>query len=138
MKLLTKRTDYAVRALLVLAGEKEGFVSVKEISEREKIPYSFMRQILLHLQRVGYVESKEGGKGGFRLKVPPREISVHDLIRTFQGKVSISECMFRKKICQNRQSCVLRKNILRIEELLVSEFHGITIESLIKDLEEGR
>jgi len=134
MKLLTKDTDYAIRALLVLARNQKEHVSAREISKTEKIPYSFMRKILLLLYKSGYVDSKEGGKGGFKLKKKPSKISVVDLINLFQGNVQFSECMFRNKICHNRATCVLRKNINRIEGIVKKEFEGITIKSLLEGI----
>jgi Rrf2 family transcriptional regulator, cysteine metabolism repressor len=135
MKLLTKDTDYAVRALLVLArGDKE-YVSAREISETERIPYSFMRKILLKLFKSGYVDSREGGKGGFKLKKKPSKVRLVDLIHSFQGNIRLSECMFRSKVCHNRATCILRKNINRIEKIVEKEFEKITIESLLKGLE---
>ena len=47
MKLLNKNTDYAIRALLHLGGAPAGaFVSAAEISEKQKIPYEFLRKLL--------------------------------------------------------------------------------------------
>ena len=134
MKLLTKDTDYAIRALLVLAANQKEYVSARKISEEEKIPYSFMRKILLKLYKSGYVKSKEGGKGGFKLKKKPSKIGAVDLIRLFQGNIQFSECMFRKKLCHKRSDCVLRQNIKEIQHLVENKFRGITIESLSKQL----
>lgn len=134
MKLLTKDTDYAIRALLVLAGTQKEYVSAREISETEKIPYSFMRKILLKLYKNGYVDSKEGGKGGFKLKKKPSKTRMVDLISLFQGNIQLSECMFRNKICHNRPTCILRKNINRIERIVKEEFEDITIKSLLEGL----
>lgn len=132
MKVLTKNTDYAVRALLELASNEERLVSAKEISAHQKIPYEYLRKILSRLIKEGIVESKEGGLGGFKLKVAPSKIRVSELIRIFQGAVQLSECMFRQNICPNRASCVLRKNILKVEKKMINELSSITIGTLQK------
>lgn len=134
MKLLTKDTDYAIRALIVLAGTQKDYVSAREISETEKIPYSFARKILLKLYKSGYVDSKKGGKGGFKLKKKPSKIKAADMISLFQGNIQFSECMFRDKICHNRATCVLRKNINRIERIVKEEFEKITVKSILEGL----
>lgn len=134
MKLLTKNTDYAIRALLALAREKDVYISAKQISQEQNIPYEFLRKILQRLIKEGVVISKEGGTGGFMLNVSPASLKVADVIRIFQGELQLSECMFRQQICQNRAKCVLRKNIQRIEKMVVREFRGITIQSLLKDM----
>jgi Rrf2 family protein len=135
MKLLTKETDYAVRATMNLARQGDGFVSSRDISEKEQIPLQFLRRILQTLMKGGVVESREGAAGGVRLKADPGKLRIADLIRLFQGDIQLTECMFRRRICSNRKTCVLRRRINDIEEMVTREFEGITIEDLLRDLE---
>ena len=65
----------------------------------------------------------------------PDEIRIRELIEIFQGRVQVSECMFRKQICANRARCVLRHEIMRIEQVVEREFDNITIGKLLRDLE---
>lgn len=134
MKLLTKNTDYAVRALLALSRNGESFHSAKEIADDQDIPHEYLRKIFQRLIKEGLVESKSGGQGGVRLKIAPDKIKIADVIMIFQGSLQLSECMFRKKICPNRARCVLRKNIQRIEKLVTKEFGNMTIQSLLDDM----
>jgi DNA-binding IscR family transcriptional regulator len=80
------------------------------------------------------VLSKEGAGGGVRLGKNPVEIGVAEVIEIFQGKVQVSECMFRKQLCSNRANCVLRHEIMRIEQMVNQEFSKVTIGKLIADL----
>jgi Rrf2 family protein len=134
MKVLNKETDYAVRALISLGMKPDNWVSARTISAEQAIPYQFLRRILQDLIRSGLVESKEGAGGGVRLGRVPEEIGVAEVIEIFQGKVQISECMFRKQLCSNRANCVLRHEIMRIERLVNNEFAKVTIGKLIDDL----
>lgn len=133
MKFLTKNTDYAIRALLVLSSNKEGFISAKQMADEQDIPYEYLRKILQQLIKEGLVLSKGGGRGGFQIKKDPKKIKVIDVICIFQGDLQLSDCMFRKKLCSNRAHCVLRKNIKRIERVVIDEFGGMTIQSLMDD-----
>ncbi len=134
MKLLTKNTDYAIRALLVLAQEDKEFCSIQKIADIQKIPYEYLRKISQQLIKYGFVESKSGGQGGVRLMMHPKKIKVSDIIKLFQGEFQLSECMFRRKLCHNRATCVLRKKIIDIEAMVTKEFETITIGSLLQDL----
>lgn len=134
MKLLTKNSDYAVRALLVLGANKAARVSARDIAKAQNLPYQYLRRILQVLIKEKIVVSKEGGKGGVRLLKAPGDIHLADVIRMFQGDVQFSECMFRHKICQNRPTCVLRKRIGVIEQKVIKELEGITIGTLLRDL----
>lgn len=135
MKLLTKNTDYAVRALLVLGAKKGTYISAREISKAQNLPYQYLRRILQVLIKEGLVVSKEGGKGGVKAIKDPGDILLVDIVRMFQGDVQLSECMFRHKICRNRSSCVLRKRIGAIQEKVVKELEGITIGTLLRDIQ---
>jgi len=135
MKVLTKNTDYAIRALLVLAAKKGSYLSAKSIATEHDIPYQFLRGLLQQMIRHDLIVSKEGVQGGFMMEKDPDTISVTQLIEIFQGKVQVSECMFRKQICSNRARCVLRHEIMRIEQVVQSEFEKVTIGKLLRDLE---
>jgi Rrf2 family transcriptional regulator, cysteine metabolism repressor len=131
MKLLTKDTDYAVRALIALGINKDNFISAREISKTQNIPYQFLRRILQKLSQHNLIESKEGKMGGVRLIGNPKKISVLDLIKIFQRNLELSDCMFRKKICPNRGTCVLRTEIKCIEDTVITEFKKLTIATLL-------
>ena len=134
MKLLTKETDYAIRAIMSLARSDDGFVSSRDIAAAEAIPLHFLRRILQRLIKENLVDSREGAAGGVRLRHKPEKIHLDDVIRLFQGDIRLSECMFRRKICSNRKTCVLRKRIGKIEQMVNDEFAGITIADLLRDL----
>lgn len=133
MNLLTKETDYAIRALLSLAKEYISLKNAKAIAEEEGIPYRFLRRILQKLKEEKYIETKKGLNGGMRLIRDPAGINVKDLIESLQGKIELSSCMFRGKLCENRKTCVLRKKIKSIEEDVVEKFGNITIHDLLKE-----
>ncbi len=134
MKVLTKNTDYAIRALLVLGTHEGEYVSARQISQEQGIPYQFLRRILQALNKHGLTSSKEGVQGGVRLERYPGTIKIREVIEIFQGKVELSECMFRKQICSNRANCVLRHEIMRIEQVVNHEFEQLTIGKLLDDL----
>jgi Rrf2 family protein len=134
MKLLTKNTDYAIRALLELGKNDGQFISARDISSRQGIPYQYLRKLLQLLIKEGMVVSREGTSGGFAISRSPRRIKIEDVIRTFQGDIQLSECLFRKKFCPNRATCVLREQILEIEKTVARKFATLTIGKLIKKL----
>jgi Rrf2 family protein len=131
MKVLTMNTDYAIRALLVLAKRQDTYTSAREIAGLQNIPYQYLRRILQILIGNGLVESKEGAGGGVRLVKDASKIEVAAVIRMFQGDVEISNCLVRGEICSNRNTCVLRREMKRIEKMLNDEFGKITIRSLM-------
>jgi len=138
LTLITRNTDYAIRALIELAGNKGEFLSARQIAKRQRVPYQFLRRILRALIKNKLIASKGGRSGGFRIGKNPDSITVVDVMEIFQGDIQLSDCMFRNKPCVNRSNCVLRKRIVKIDKLLKKEFEDITIGRLLKDLKKQK
>lgn len=133
MKLITKESDYAIRAVANLARRPGAFVSSAEISAEEGVPLQFLRRILHRLLEVGLVRSREGVAGGVSLNARPEKIRILDVMNVFQGEVALSDCMFRKRICANRGTCVLRKHMKEIEQNLTAQFARISVADLLRE-----
>lgn len=89
---LSKRTEYGLRAVVQLAQLwPRSFVQSKDLAEQEDLPNKFLESILLALRRGGFLESKVGSGGGYRLSRSPREIRVGEIIRRLEGRLTISE-----------------------------------------------
>jgi len=131
MKLITRDTDYAIRALRYIATHKENIVAAAELVEKLKIPRPFLRKLLQILNKEGLLKSIKGQGGGFRLACSARKISLVDLIEIFQGDLTLNECIFKKLICPNTKKCLLRKKIKKIEKYVIKELKSITLASLI-------
>lgn len=131
MNLLTRDTDYAVRALLYLA-KKGKRVSSSEMEKEMSLPRPFLRQILQTLQKNAYLDSIKGHEGGFELLKKPEEIRLLDLMKIFQNEFELCDCLFKKKICPDRPICPLRIKLKNIETAVKNEFHSITLNSLLE------
>jgi Rrf2 family cysteine metabolism transcriptional repressor len=89
---LSKRTEYGLRAIVQLAQLwPRNFVQSRDLAEHEDLPNKFLESILLALRRGGFLESKVGSGGGYRLSRAPREIRVGDIIRRLEGRLTINE-----------------------------------------------
>ena len=133
MKLITRDSDYAVRALSYIAKRKKKIVSVKELADNLKIPQPFLRKILQILNRKKILKSYKGIGGGFMLSDAPGKIFVTDIMRIFQGPIKFSEHLFKKNACPHVKTCALKKKLDCIEKKAISELESITIASLIKE-----
>jgi Rrf2 family protein len=87
---LSKRTEYGLRAVVQLARLwPRGYVQSRDLAQQEHLPNKFLEAILLALRRGGFLESKVGSGGGYRLAREPREIRVGDLLRRLEGRLTI-------------------------------------------------
>lgn len=90
--ILSKRTEYGLRAVVQLARlEPRSFVQSKDLSQQEGLPNKFLEAILLALRRGGFLESKVGSGGGYRLSRSPKQISVGELVRRLEGRLTVKE-----------------------------------------------
>ena len=132
MKLITRDTDYALRALCFMFKGKEKVVSVTEMVKELKIPRPFLRKILQQLDRNKVLKSYKGIGGGFSVTKPAHKIFLVDLIEVFQGKFKLNECFFKKITCPNVKGCLLRKKIDNIEKYVIKQLRSITVASLLR------
>jgi len=133
MKLITRDTDYALRALCYIAQSKMEVTSVSALVQELQIPRPFLRKILQRLNREGLLTSYKGQGGGFSLSLNPDKIFVLELISIFQGGLKLNECIFKKQICPNKAKCSLSKKLDLIEEQTVSVLKDVTVQSLVDE-----
>ncbi|MDP9433081.1 MAG: Rrf2 family transcriptional regulator [Actinomycetota bacterium] len=87
---ISAKSDYAMRALLVLAAATDENVLVKGevLADSQKLPRKFLENILLELRRAGIVTSQRGADGGYRLARPASDISLADVMRAVDGPLA--------------------------------------------------
>ena len=132
MKLITRDTDYSIRALVYIARNKDRIISITELVKELGTPRPFLRKILQLLSTNGVLKSYKGKNGGFELAQKPEELCLLDLMEIFQGKFKLSECLFKKKICPNQISCKLKAQLDSLEELVENKVKEITLASLLE------
>src|SRR3546814_11562141 len=87
--MLTQRSRYALRALMVMAKAGDSApVSMNFIAAEANVPRKFLELILTDLRQAGLVVSFRGKMGGFRLARPRHLISFGALIRTIDGPLA--------------------------------------------------
>ncbi len=131
MKLITRDTDYALRALCFIAKNKNKITPVPELVSNLRIPRPFLRKILQSLDKSGLLKSYKGKGGGFVLTLKPDKISILDVMRIFQGEFSLNECLLNKHLCPDIRVCILKKKIERIEKHVVSKLGSFKLVYLM-------
>ena len=99
---VSHRGLYALKALIHLAAAYEGgLVAARAVAEKEEIPEKFLEGILLALKNARVISSERGREGGYRLRKPPNEIFIGDVVRLIDGPVAplgdVSELQQRVK-----------------------------------------
>ena len=85
---ISAKGEYAIKAMLDLAlsGDGETLQPIQDIARRQGIPQRYLEQVLLGLKRAGFLHSRRGSAGGYRLAKPPDQITAGALLRAVEGQ----------------------------------------------------
>ena len=133
---LTKDGEYAVRAVLFLASQPLGKISlISEISKVQDVPKSYLAKIMQHLVKVGLVNSRRGAKGGFFLARPADRITLRQTIEAVEGPIYLNVCLIKKGECPRDEICPVHPVWREAQEKLFSVLESKTMAQLAKDSE---
>lgn len=128
---VTKLTDYATVVLTVLASTPDAVLSASELAERARLEPATVSKILKQLGQSGLVAAFRGANGGYRLARPAEEISLIDIVQALEGPLGMTECSVHAGSCGIEQSCGVRANWHRINEVVVDALRGITLAQML-------
>jgi Rrf2 family cysteine metabolism transcriptional repressor len=137
---LSSKCEYACLALIYLAEHcGEGLVKIQAIAVTKKIPKKFLEQILIVLKQRGYVKSKQGASGGYRLAVPPAKITLAEIIRLMDGALapveSVSKYFYEPTPIEQEKR--LLKVFKEIRDYIAGKLERITFQDLIGPRRKG-
>ena len=128
---LSKQTEYALRAVVQLArAGPRNYVQSRDLAQEEGLPTKFLEAILLSLRRGGFLESKVGREGGYRLSRPPREINVGDLVRRLEGRLTVNEGRPRDDFSPGEVAVFLLNE--KLTEATDAVLDSLTLEQLLE------
>ncbi|MCK4282693.1 MAG: Rrf2 family transcriptional regulator [Candidatus Brocadiae bacterium] len=137
MAIITRETDYALRALTGLA-LADDFLPVSTLAEQEEVPPDFLRKIMQRLHQAGIVESSQGPFGGYRLARSARRLSVLDVVETVQGPLVMSECISRPEICGRIDYCPFRRRLSALGAGLNAKLAKVRISDAANEIQSAR
>ena len=129
------RTEYALRALMELAGRQtDGPVPAREIAERQRIPVRFLEHQLAALHKAGLVGSQRGARGGYELARDADLIRVSDVIEVIEGPIAPMYCLdpHEDETCSASHQCGLQELWVRVEDAVSAVFDGTTVADLVE------
>ncbi len=133
---ISKRAEYALRALFVLARAAPGRpLAIQEIAERENMPVKFVEQILLRLRRGGLLTSKRGVGGGYLLRRDADEITIADVFHALDEAITPLPCNDEgsrdKCTCRDPRTCALRIAMSSVAASTTSILAGTTLREAV-------
>jgi Rrf2 family protein len=135
--MLTKKSKYALKALLYMAQRKD-LVQIGELSREEKIPQKFLEGILLQLKRNGILSSARGKNGGYQLREVPENITFGQVIRILDGPLAPVPCVSnmyyeRCEECIDENTCHIKKVMKLVRDETSRILDGTSLADVFKN-----
>ncbi len=105
--MISTRGRYALRVMLdIAANQKDGYVPMKDVANRQGLSLKYLEQIIPSLSKNGLIVGIQGKGGGYRLTRAVNEYKVGEIIRlTEKDLVSVSCLAPGAPDCARKSSC---------------------------------
>lgn len=129
---VSRRVDYALRAVIHLASEQDAgrVCTISEIAERERLPRHFLEKIFQQLIRRGLVRSRRGPRGGYELGRPAETMTFRDVIEAVEGPIALNVCVGEHPDCSLLGACGMNRVWAEGQRRVMSLFESTTIASV--------
>ena len=139
--MLTAKGKYGLKALVYLAHIREGELAlVSDIATENSIPKKFLDAILIQLRNAGFVQSRKGKGGGYRLTRRPEEIKVGSVVRVLDGPLAPIPCASytRYEACDDCdvETCQVRHMMLNVRNAIAEVLDSTTLAQM-RDADEA-
>ena len=132
MKISTKGR-YALRLLLDLGEHRgDGFVSLKEIAERQDISKKYLEQIIPILNKTGVLRTNRGAQGGYMLARTPDKYTVGEILRLTEGSLAPVACLEQEpNLCERQESCTTLPVWRGLYRVINDYLDNITLQDIL-------
>lgn len=127
---VSKTLDYAVRSLTYMCNDPVLRHSMKEISEHQRIPISYLAKIMRRLVKKGIVGSSVGPEGGYTLRRSPREINLRDVYEAIEGEIRMVDCMNGDNVCVFFDGCTQLPVWDKVQSSIIKILEDTTLEDM--------
>lgn len=125
---LSRKGDYAVRAMLVLARPGIEQLTAADIAAHTAIPPSYVAQVMGALVRAGLVANRRGRAGGYRLARRPSEVSLLSVIEATEGDLLLRTCILRGGPCgRDGIHCDVHQSFARAQDAATEALAGASL-----------
>lgn len=117
-----KTAQNAIMAISHLAevyDEGKTRLSSRDIATNRNLPQPIVAKLLVTLSQADLVTGAPGPKGGYWLAKDPAEISLLDIVSTFEKVGDRISCPFGTGACDSQSPCPLHHKLLDLDQQLV-------------------
>jgi Rrf2 family protein len=135
MKVST-RGRYALRVMIDLAQNQDsGFISLKDIAERQGVSMKYLESIVAMLNKAGLVDSYRGKKGGYRLNQPIENYTIGSIIKLTEGSLAPVSCLETGADhvnCDKAAECITLPMWQKLDKIIDDYLESVSLTDLLK------
>ena len=137
--MISTKGRYALRVMIDLAeNQKDGYLPLKEIAQRQEISDKYLENILKTLVQHKLLIGLRGKGGGYRLSRPPEACTVGEILRLTEGTLAPVACLEEAAgNCPRRAECRTVPMWEKLEKLIGDYLDGITVADLMDPTRQG-
>lgn len=134
MKIST-RGRYSLRMMIDLAQHyNEGFIALKDISNRQGISKKYLEQIVPFLNRSNLLNANKGHMGGYQLARDPASITVREIFECAEGSLTPVSCMDNvPNCCERAGQCLTLPIYEGLYDVIQKYLDGITLQDILSN-----
>ena len=126
---ISKKSQYGMRAMVLLAQKYKSkkLISLKEISQKEAIPFDFLGKIVAELEKAKIVKGKAGIGGGYILLKDPKKITAKDIVDVLEDTMPVN-CA----LCGKKNKCASKNVWGKVDLAIAKALKSVKLSNLIK------
>ena len=135
--MLTMKGKYGIKAMISLARlYPEDWAQSSALAESNGIPKKFLDAILSELRVAGFIETRKGRSGGYRLLRAAGEITIADILRVIDGPIAPLQCVSKTAYqkcndCRTQETCEIRLLMLEVRDKMLSVLEHRSLSDLV-------
>ncbi len=128
---LTRRADYAIRGMVLLAAKSgQEMASLREIAAQVDVPQTLLAKIFQQFGKFGLVRSCRGTGGGFILGRSPEKITLLEIVEAVEGPIRMNRCLMGKGLCDRQQFCTVHPVWMDVQDRMKDILGSVTLKDL--------
>lgn len=132
--MISTKGRYALRMLADLAeNQKDGYVALKDIAERQHISKKYLEQIIPLLSRANLLITTRGFQGGYRLAKTSDKYTVKEIIDAAEGGMAPVSCLEQpENMCPHSGECRTLPVWVGLHKVVNEYLEGVTLQSILE------
>lgn len=139
MMMISTKGRYALRVMADLAEhQKEGYIPLKDIAERQQISEKYLESVLKNLVNQRLLVGMRGKGGGYRLTRKPEEYTLGSILRLTEGDLAPVACLETgAEPCARRAECPTLPVWEKLNGMIQDYFDSVTLADLLPQEKKG-